>query len=99
MRSALKQSRKCRLSSGKNSPTITCVSQNKEISVVWYEKNGLIKIGKFISNFKCPTYPDFTDDNTAKVIKEGYKTAGYHVNPFKLTSFTLELPKIPNFTI
>lgn len=73
--------------------------KTKGISVVGYKKNELVKIAEFIFNFKCPTDPDFTGDNTEKVIKERYKTAGCDVNPFKLTGFTSDLSNIPNFTL
>lgn len=73
--------------SEKTVPQLHEFLKTKGISVAGYKKNELVKIAEFIFNFKCPTDPDFTGDNTEKVIKERYKTAGCDVNPFKLTPF------------
>lgn len=58
--------------SEKTVPQLHDFRKTKGISVAWYKKNKLVLTEEFIFNFKCPTDPDFTGDNTEKVIKERY---------------------------
>ena len=85
-----------------NNKTVTQIHEFlklRGISANGYKKNDLVKIAEFVNDIKCQVDPDFTCENTEKLVEDRYKGAGCSEDPFKLTGFSSDLSNIPNFTL